>query len=722
MKKEEKNNAVTRVSTEIGGRELILETGRLAGQANGAVMVTYGESVILATAVMSGRDSEGLDFFPLTVDYEENYYAAGKVRGSRFVKRKGRPTDEAILTGRVVDRSIRPFFPDGMRREVQIILTALSFDKKNDPEFLSMVGASAAIAISDIPFDTTLAGLKIGLIGGKLVVNPELIENGNNDLDLTAVFTKDGKVAMLEAGAKEIPEEKVKEAVKLAQKESKKIVALVEELQKKVGKPKQEVELHVLPENVYATTDKNGRAKVKELIANYVNKPEFEKSLTNLKQDLVPELISTWGKQVETGHAPSLQEGHNQGKLEKQFSEAIDKVVKEEIRTLFNKEGKRIDQRKIDQIRPLQIEIGILPRTHGSAIFARGWTQGLTLATLGAPGSALVLEGMEYEEIESKKHYLHFYSFPPFSTGETKPMRGPGRREIGHGVLGEKALEPVTPDKDKFPYTIVMQTEIMSSDGSTSMASVCGSTLALMDAGVPLKKPVAGIAMGLMFDPEKDKYTVLTDLCALEDFSGFMDFKAAGSKEGITAIQMDIKLKGLPYTVIEEALDSAYKARLEILEAMIKVIAKPRENLSPYAPRVACMTIPVDKIREVIGPGGKMINSIIEKTGVTIDIEQDGTVSIASENEKSLNEAMDIVKSLTKQVEVGEIYTGKVVKILDFGAFVQLTPNQDGMVHISQISKERVENIRDHLKEGDEVTVKVKGVDEKGRVNLTMLF
>lgn len=705
------NLAPVQVSTEIGGRNLILETGRLAGQASGSVMVTYGETVILATVVMSSRDLDGLDFFPLTVDYEENYYAAGKVRGSRFVKRKGRPTDDAILTGRVVDRSIRPFFPDGMRREVQLVLTALSFDKENDPEFVSLVGASAALAISDIPFETTLAGLKIGIVDDKLVVNPKLTENEKSELDLTAVFTKEGKVAMLEAGAKEIPEAKIKEAIELAKKEAEKIVSVVEEFQSKVGKPKQEVALHTLPKNIYTIADKNGREKVKQLIDNYTNKPEYEKSLTQLKGELVPELLKDFEKEYPEESAS-----------EKQFSEAIDKIIKEEIRALFVEKGKRLDKREINQIRPLQIETGILPRTHGSAIFARGWTQGLTIATLGSPGNALVMEGMEYEEIETKKSYMHFYSFPPFSTGETKQMRGPGRREIGHGALGEKALEPVTPDKENFPYTIVMQTEIMSSDGSTSMASVCGSTLALMDAGVPIKKPVAGIAMGLMYDPKNDKYTVLTDLCALEDFSGFMDFKAAGSKDGITAIQMDIKLKGIPYSVIEEALDNAYKSRLEILDAMSKVIAKPKDNLSPYAPRVVCLTIPIDKIRDVIGPGGKMINSIIEKTGVSIDIEQDGTVSVASADEKGLNDALDIIKGLTKQVEAGEIYTGKVVKILDFGAFVQLTPNQDGMVHISQIKNERVENIHDHLKEGDEVTVKVKGVDDKGRINLTMLF
>jgi polyribonucleotide nucleotidyltransferase len=711
MKKDAKKNAITRVSTEIGGRELILETGRIAGQANGSVMVTYGESVILATAVMSANEVE-MDFFPLTVDYEENYYAAGKVRGSRFVKRKGRPTDEAVLTGRVVDRSIRPFFPDGMRREIQVILTALSFDKENDPEFLALAGASAAIAISDIPFDTTLAGLKIGLIDDKLVVNPKLTENGKNTLDITAVFTKDGKVAMLEAGAKEIPEEKVKEAIKLAQKEAKKVIALIEDLQKKVGKPKETVKLGTIPEEICAAAKKGAQEKISELVKGYVNKPEFDRALKNLKNEVLPELVAQ--------HNQSGKE--NERQLEKQFGEAIEKIVKEEVRRLFVEEGKRIDQRKIEQIRPLQIEVGVLPRTHGSSIFARGWTQGLTTTTLGSPGSAMVMEGMEYEEIATKKNYMHFYSFPPFSVGECRPMRGPGRREIGHGALGEKALEPVTPDIEKFPYTIVMQTEIMSSDGSTSMASVCGSTLALMDAGVPIKKPVAGIAMGLMFDPKKDKYTVLTDLCAMEDFSGFMDFKAAGTKDGMTAIQMDIKLKGLPLEVINDTIDQALEARLEILEAMAKVIAKPKDNLSPYAPRVETIIIPIDKIRDVIGPGGKMINSIIEKTGVTIDIEQDGTVFITSDNEEGMKEAIKIVNSLTKQVEAGEIYTGKVVKILDFGAFVQLTPNQDGMVHISQIAKERVNNIRDYLKEGDEVKVKVKEIDKMGRVNLTMQF
>jgi len=711
MQKEAKKTAITRVSTEIGGRELILETGRLAGQANGSVLVTYGESVILATAVMSAKEVE-MDFFPLTVDYEENYYAAGKVRGSRFVKRKGKPTDEAILTGRVVDRSIRPFFPDGMRREVQVILTALSFDKENDPEFLALAGASAALAISDIPFETTLAGLKIGLIDNKLVVNPKLTENGNNDLEITAVFTREGKVAMIEAGGKEIPESKIKEAIKLAQKESKKLVSLIEDFQKKVGKIKQTVKLEILPEEIYQAADKGARDKVKGLVTCYGSKLEFDEALKALKNSVIPGLVALLN---QDGKASEKE-------LEKQLGEAMDKIVKEEVRRLFVSAGKRIDQRKTDQIRPLQIEVGVLPRTHGSAIFARGWTQGLTTTTLGAPGSAMIMEGMEYEEIADKKRYMHFYSFPPFSVGEVRPMRGPGRREIGHGALGEKALEPLIPDKEKFPYTIVMQTEIMSSDGSTSMASVCGSTLALMDAGVPIKKPVAGIAMGLMYDPDKDKYTVLTDLCAMEDFSGFMDFKAAGSKDGITGIQMDIKLKGLPLEVIEEALDKAHKARLEILAAMTKVIAQPRENLSPYAPRVETMMIPVDKIRDVIGPGGKMINSIIEKTGVTIDIEQDGTVNITSENEKGLNEAVEIVRGLTKQVEAGEVYLGKVVKILDFGAFVQLTPNQDGMVHISQIAKERVNNIRDYLKEGDEVKVKVKEIDKMGRVNLTMQF
>jgi polyribonucleotide nucleotidyltransferase len=701
----------TRVSANIGGRELTFETGRLANQANGSVLATYGESVILATAVMSEKPLESVDFFPLTVDYEENYYAAGKVRGSRFMKRKGRPTDESILTGRLVDRSIRPFFPEGMRNEVQIILTALSFDRENDPEFLALASACAAIAISDIPQETILGGVKIGLVENKLTVNPKLSENGKSLLDMTVTATQEGKIAMIEAGAKEISDAKVKEAFRLGQKEAKKIIDLILKLQKKAGKPKKEIELFELPKDIYQTADKEVREKIKKIIKNYRSKLEFESNLLSLKNSTLVPLAEAF--------ASSRRDEKN--KIEKQFAEVIDKIVKEEVRALFTGAGKRIDQRKTDEIRPLQIETGVLPRTHGSAIFARGFTQGLTVTTLGSPGSALLLDGME-DDIDTKKHYMHFYNFPPYSTGECKQMRGPGRREIGHGALGEKALVPVIPQKEEFPYTIVMQTEITGSDGSTSMASVCGSTLALMDAGVPIKKPVAGIAMGLMYDPRKDKYTVLTDLCAMEDFSGFMDFKAAGTRDGITAIQMDIKLKGLPLKVIEDALDQSFDARLKILEAMGKVIAKPRENLSPYAPRVEIFTIPVDKIRDVIGPGGKVINDIIDKTGVTIDIEQDGTVSISSEDAASLVKATKIIKGLTKKVEVGEIYTGKVVKILDFGAFVSLTPNQDGMVHISQIKKERVENIRDYLKEGDEVKVKVRNIDDKGRINLTMLF
>jgi len=701
----------TRVSANIGGRELTFETGRLANQANGSVLATYGESVILATAVMSEKPLESVDFFPLTVDYEENYYAAGKVRGSRFMKRKGRPTDESILTGRLVDRSIRPFFPEGMRNEVQIILTALSFDRENDPEFLALASACAAIAISDIPQETILGGVKIGLVENKLTVNPKLSENGKSLLDMTVTATQEGKIAMIEAGAKEISDAKVKEAFRLGQKEAKKIIDLILKLQKKAGKPKKEIELFELPKDIYQTADKEVREKIKKIIKNYRSKLEFESNLLSLKNSTLVPLAEAF--------ASSRRDEKN--KIEKQFAEVIDKIVKEEVRALFTGAGKRIDQRKTDEIRPLQIETGVLPRTNGSAIFARGFTQGLTVTTLGSPGSALLLDGME-DDIDTKKHYMHFYNFPPYSTGECKQMRGPGRREIGHGALGEKALVPVIPQKEEFPYTIVMQTEITGSDGSTSMASVCGSTLALMDAGVPIKKPVAGIAMGLMYDPRKDKYTVLTDLCAMEDFSGFMDFKAAGTRDGITAIQMDIKLKGLPLKVIEDALDQSFDARLKILEAMGKVIAKPRENLSPYAPRVEIFTIPVDKIRDVIGPGGKVINDIIDKTGVTIDIEQDGTVSISSEDAASLVKATKIIKGLTKKVEVGEIYTGKVVKILDFGAFVSLTPNQDGMVHISQIKKERVENIRDYLKEGDEVKVKVRNIDDKGRINLTMLF
>ncbi len=706
------NKSVVRVSTEIAGRELIFETGRLANQANGALTVTYGESVVLATAVMSPKPLSGVDFFPLTVDYEENYYAAGKVRGSRFVKRKGRPTDDAILTGRVVDRSIRPFFPDGMRNEVQVIVTALSFDKENDPEFMALVGASAALAISDIPFETTLSGVKIGLVDGEIVVNPKLTENGKNQLDLTVSSTKEGKIAMIEAGAKEIPEEKIKEAIALAEKENQKIIALIEELVGKVGKTKKEVPTFDLPDSVANFAKKELSEELSKLMDAYQTKQEFETKLREHKDAVLPTMVEKFSNENPEETFENLNN---------LMSEAIDKAVKVKIRTIFNEEGRRIDGRAVNEIRELQIEAGVLPRTHGSAIFARGFTQGLTTATLGSPGSALVLEGME-EEIDQKKHYMHFYSFPPFSVGECRPNRGPGRREIGHGALGERALEPVIPSKEDFPYTIVMHTEIMSSDGSTSMASVCGSTLALMDAGVPIKKPVAGIAMGLMYDPSKDKYTVINDLCALEDFSGFMDFKMAGTRDGVTAIQMDIKLKGLPIEVIYQAIDDSKASRFQILDAMKAVLPESRPNLSPYAPRVISMQIPVDKIRDVIGPGGKKINEIIDQTGVTIDIEQSGLVQISSENEASIEKAMAIIRSITKKVEEGEEYEGEVVKIMDFGAFVRLTPNQDGMVHISEIKKERIASVRDHLKEGDIVKVKVKKIDPTGRISLTMIF
>ena len=713
----EKNSSVSHketvsVSAEIGGRKLTLQTGELACQANGSVLVSYGESVVLATAVMSKSPLAGTDFFPLTVDYEENYYAAGKVRGSRFMKRKGKPSDDAILNGRVVDRSIRPFFPDGMRNEVQVIITTLSFDKENDPEFLAITGASAALAVSDIPFESVLGGVKVGMINGDLVINPKLNESEKNQLDLTVVGTEEGKIAMIEAGAKEIPEAKIKEAIIFAQEENKKIIALIKELKEKAGKEKKEVELFAVPEDIYAAVDLQLREEIKRIIAAYKNKKEFDKEIFLLKEKNIPAIREKYNSSKK----------ENEQAEESPFGEAVEKIVKEEVRNLFNLSGKRIDGRKIEEVRPLEIKVGVLPRTHGSAIFARGWTQGLTITTLGAPGSALVLDGME-DEADTKKHYMHYYSFPPFSVGECRPMRGPGRREIGHGALGEKALEPVVPAKEEFPYTIIMHTEIMSSDGSTSMASVSGSTLALMDAGVPIKKPVSGIAMGLMYHKEKDSYTVLTDLCAIEDFSGFMDFKVAGTRDGITAIQMDIKLKGLPVKIIEEALDKALLGRIQILEAMEKVIARPREKLSPYAPRVATIKIPIDKIRDVIGPGGKVINGIIEETGATIDIEQDGTVSVSSENEENLSKAVAIIKNLTREVKAGEEFIGKVVKIMDFGAFVSLTPNKDGMIHISQITnKEKVNNIRDYLKEGDEVRVKVKEIDKMGRVNLTMIF
>jgi len=512
---------------------------------------------------------------------------------------------------------------------------------------------------------------------------------------------------MIEAGALEVPEADIKKAIQLALKECKKIIDLTEQLKQKAGKEKREVPLFLPSDDVKKWVEDKMGKEVEAAVSNYKGKREFDEEVNGIKDKCKEEF--------EKG----LKDEEKESALS-QFGEAADKLVKTKIRKVVSKDKKRVDGRKVDEVRKLQIKTGLLPRTHGSALFARGWTQGLTVATLGSPGSELLLDGME-DEVDTKQSYIHYYSFPPFSTGECWPMRGPGRREVGHGALGEKALAPVIPSKEDFPYTIVMQTEILSSNGSTSMASVCGSTLALMDAGVPIKAPVSGIAMGLVYDEEKDTYDVLTDLCALEDFGGHMDFKAAGTKKGVTAIQMDIKLKGIPVKVIEDALDKSNKARMFILDEMKKIISEPRKDLSPYAPRVVTIKVPTDKIREVIGSGGKTINGIIEKTGVEIDIDDDGTVSVSSPDQASIKEAVEIIEGLTKEVEVGEVYKGKVVNITDFGAFIQLTPNRDGLLHISKISEDRVKNVRDYLKDGEEVEVKVESIDNLGRVSLILL-
>ena len=685
-------------SVKVGDKQLEVTLNYLAKQADGSVMVRLGDTVVLVTAVMKKSPNDHADFFPLSVEYEENYWAAGKIRGSRFMKRKGKPLDEAILTARLIDRSIRPLFPKGMRNEVQVVATVLSFDRANDPRPLAILGAGIALEISSIPFAGPLAGIHIGTKEKDFVLNPTIQEQEQSSLSIFVTGVREN-VAMVEAGANQVPEETVIEALALAQKENTKLSDFIAKITKENGHKKIEPKLF-LP--IPAIKDEVRQAAYKDLqkiCADYPSKHAFEASVAEYKEAFTAKML----------------EEHPDAEFD--IKESLHEIVKEIIRANVLKEKKRLGGRAMDEVRPLAIEISVLPRTHGSAIFNRGETQGLTTATLGAPGSELTMDGMT-DEAEAKKHYMHFYSFPPFSTGETAPMRGPGRREIGHGALAEKALVPVIPSKEDFPYTIILHTEIMGSDGSTSMASVCGSTLALMDAGVPIKQPVAGVAMGLIIDKETKKYQVLTDLNANEDFAGHMDFKVAGTKTGITALQMDIKVDGLSLDVLRDALAAARAGRLHIMEKMLAAIKEPRSEMSPYAPRVEKLTVPVDKIREIIGPGGKMINSIIEKTGVQIDIENDGTVFVASENQDSMKRAIDMILGIVKVPEVGEVFMGKVTRILDFGAFVEFLPNQEGLVHVSRLTRDRQTRVSDILKVGDELKVKIIEIDRMGRYNL----
>ncbi|WP_066173128.1 polyribonucleotide nucleotidyltransferase [Bacillus marinisedimentorum] len=683
-----------RFSIDWAGRELTVEVGQLAKQANGAVMVRYGETAVLSTATAS-KEPKDLPFFPLTVNYEERLYAVGKIPGG-FIKREGRPSEKAVLTSRLIDRPIRPLFPDGFRNDVQVISIVMSVDQDCSSEMAAMLGSSLALSLSDIPFYGPIAGVTVGRIEGEFVINPTVDQMENSDIELIVAGTKDA-VNMVEAGAQEVPEDVMLEAIMFGHEEIKRLIAFQEEVAAKAGKEKTEVKLYELDEKLeneirdMAETDLLNAIRTEE-------KQEREAAIQEVKNAVIEK----------------YEENEADDSTIKQVKDILDKIVKGEVRRLITKEKVRPDGRGIDEIRPLSSETNKLARTHGSGLFTRGQTQALSVCTLGALGDVQILDGLDLEE---SKRFMHHYNFPLFSVGETGPIRGPGRREIGHGALGERALEKVIPPEKDFPYTIRLVSEVLESNGSTSQASICASTLALMDAGVPIKAPVAGIAMGLVTDGED--YSVLTDIQGMEDHLGDMDFKVAGTEKGVTALQMDIKIEGLSRDILKEALEQAKKGRLQILDNMMQAISEPRKELSPYAPKILIMSIKPDKIRDVIGPSGKQINKIIEETNVKIDIEQDGTIFISSTNTEMNEKAKKIIEDLVREVEVGQIYLGKVKRIEKFGAFVELFSGKDGLVHISEIAEERIGKVEDVLSIGDEILVKVVEIDRQGRVNLS---
>ncbi len=694
---------------DFAGKELIIETGLLALQANGSCTVRYGDTVVLATAVM-GNVREGVDYFPLFVDYEERLYAAGKIKGSRWIKREGRPSDEAILTSRLVDRCIRPLFSKEIKNEVQVILTVLSFDSENDSDIVGLIAASAALAISDIPWGGPLAGLRLGQINGEWVINPSFEAREKSDLDLV-IAGIDSKVLMIEAEGKEVAEEIVYQGIEFSSKHIKKVIDLINEVVKAVGREKVAPKQNLASEEETPEAHKELVAKTGSWVKTNIPKILFDKKLKT-KAERRGALIQAKEELV------AYLEKEGIGKERRKLALPIfDQFIETEVTRAILEEDKRVDGRKLTEVRPLDIKVGVLPRTHGSGLFNRGETQVLSIITLGAPGDEQFLEGLE---VSGRKRFMHHYNFPPYSVGETGRLGSPGRREIGHGALGEKAIGPLMPTKEEFPYTIRVVSEVLGSNGSSSMASTCGSSLALMDAGVPIKKAVAGIAMGLASNEEKGEYKVLTDLQDLEDGPGGMDCKIAGTKDGITAIQLDTKTKGLPLEVLKLTLNQGLQARQEILKAMDKVIASPRAELSSYAPRIISFQINPEKIREVIGPGGKIINKIIEETGVQIDIEPDGLVMVTATEEEGAQKAVEWIKNIVREVEIGEVFEGKVTRLFDFGAMVEILPGQEGMIHISELANYRVNQVSDIVKIGDVVKVKVIKIDEKGRVNLSM--
>jgi polyribonucleotide nucleotidyltransferase len=687
-------------SLQIGGRVLEIETGLLAKQANGAVTVRYGDTVVLATAVMSKGASRIGGYFPLMVDYEERYYAAGKIKGSRFIKREGRPSDEAILTGRVVDRTIRPLFNARMRNDVQVVVTVLSIDGENDPAIVSMIAASTALSISNIPWNGPIGAVRVGRLNGEFILNPVNGEVAESDIDLIIAGTKD-KINMIEAGMKEVPEEDVVKAFAFGHEAIKKITALIDEVVAEIGAAK------AVPALLAATPEIE--KEIKDLfLAENLSEILYhkDKMVIEEKMKAIKEKINTVLKEKYPTEADKLKEI-----AEQVFEEASDEIVHQNI---LDKE-QRPDGRKLNEVRSISCVTGFLPRTHGSAVFTRGETQALTVTTLGSPGDEQFIDTME---VDIKKRYIHHYNFPPFSVGEVRPMRGPGRREIGHGALAERALLPVIPSKETFPYTVLLVSEILESNGSSSMASTCGSTLSLMDAGVPIIRPVSGIAMGIIVGKD-DNFKVLTDIQGLEDHYGDMDFKAAGTVNGITALQMDVKVDGITVEMLEAVLTQSKTNRAEILAIMLEELPTHRDNMSQYAPRIITMHINPAKIRNVIGTGGKIINEIIDETGVQIDIEDDGSIFITSVDEASAKKAQQWIDNLTHEVKPGEAFNAKITRLMTFGAFAEILPGQEGLIHISEFSDKRIDHIEDIVKVGDIVPVKVKLIDDQGRINLT---
>lgn len=689
--------------TQLAGRTLSIETGKIAELANGNVVVRYGETVVMVNVTAAKEPKEGIDFFPLSVDYEEKLYAVGKIPGG-FTKREGKPADKAILTSRAIDRPLRPLFPKDFRNDTCVVATVLSVDPDNSPEVCAMIGASAALSISDIPFGGPTAAVAVGYVDDQIVINPTLAQREKSRLTLTVAGTLE-KITMIEAGADEIPNDTMLEAIKTAHEEIKKICNFISDIKAEIGKPKFEYKSFATDPEIYNEIVANFKDRMYQDV-QATDKTVRDANIEKITEDITAYFVEKYGEEAAEEKKTDI-------------ADSVHDLEKACVREMILEEHKRPDGRKIDEIRPLSCEVGVLPRVHGSAIFTRGQTQVMSIVTLGTSSEAQELDGLDEE---TTKRYMHQYNFPAYSVGEARTSRGPGRREIGHGALAEKALVPVIPSEEEFPYAIRVVSEVLSSNGSTSQASICGSTLALMDAGVPIKKPVAGISTGLVTDKnDPSRYIMLTDIQGIEDFFGDMDFKVGGTKDGITAIQVDIKIDGLTYDIIKEAFERTKVARDYILDnIMLPVISEPRKEVSKYAPKIMMANICKDKIKDVIGPGGKMINKIIDETGVKIDINDDGKVCVYANDSESGKKAMDMILDIAKIIEVGGIYDGKVTRIMPFGAFVDIGGGNEGLLHISKISSKRVEKVEDVLSVGDEVTVKVSEIDNQGRINLNM--